>query len=176
MVHYQVVRTTSRSGRQGLLHASQGRFRRDCPIMVCPALVGALASLLTPPSALFLIYSILSVISLIPTREQRQARHSRLSASDIESTTSASRSPPHQPWEMSEVPPTPGTTGGLKSPTTPRTMAFNTLSGKGKARASPITQARKQMGQVQGTGGAQVLPLRHHISMGDEVYKGPSER
>ena len=77
---------------------------------------------------------------------------------------------------MSEVPRTPGTTGGMKSPTTPRTMAFNTLSGKGKARASPITQARKQMVQTQGMGGAQGLPLRHHISMGDEVYTGPSGR
>lgn len=34
-------------------------------------------------------------------------------------------------WEMVPIPPTPGTTGGLKSPTTPRTRAFNNLEGGG---------------------------------------------
>ena len=34
-------------------------------------------------------------------------------------------------WEMVRIPETPGTTGGLKSPMTPRTKAFNTLEGGG---------------------------------------------
>jgi hypothetical protein len=34
----------------------------------------------------------------------------------------------HQ-WEMVQIPETPGTTGGMKSPITPRTRAFNTLEG-----------------------------------------------
>ncbi len=32
-------------------------------------------------------------------------------------------------WEMGTLPRTPGTTGGMKSPMTPRTVAFNTLGG-----------------------------------------------
>lgn len=116
---------------------------------------------LTRPSTLFLIYTLLSIFSLIPTRAHRSSTHSKLPSTDLESTHS---SPQQQPWEMSEVPRTPGTTGGIRSPTTPRTMAFNTLSGKGKAKASPITQARQ----------AQGVQLRHHISMGEEVYQGPA--
>ncbi|KAF2399364.1 hypothetical protein EJ06DRAFT_557217 [Trichodelitschia bisporula] len=34
-----------------------------------------------------------------------------------------------QQWEMLRVPPTPGTAGGMKSPITPRTRAFNALAG-----------------------------------------------
>jgi hypothetical protein len=34
-------------------------------------------------------------------------------------------------WEMVRIPDTPGTTGGLKSPMTPRTKAFNVLDGGG---------------------------------------------
>lgn len=34
-------------------------------------------------------------------------------------------------WEMVRIPETPGTTGGLKSPITPRTRAFNDLDGEG---------------------------------------------
>lgn len=34
-------------------------------------------------------------------------------------------------WEMVRIPDTPGTTGGLKSPMTPRTKAFNVLEGGG---------------------------------------------
>ena len=34
-----------------------------------------------------------------------------------------------QQWEMVRIPETPGTTGGLKSPMTPRTKAFNVLDG-----------------------------------------------
>ena len=68
-------------------------------------------------------------------------------------------------------PPTAGTTGGLKSPMTPRTTAFNTLSGqmgksgKGKGKGKEKATAVRTDGR---------LPLRHHISMGDETYKGPN--
>jgi len=37
-------------------------------------------------------------------------------------------------WEMVRIPETPGTTGGLKSPTTPRTRAFNDLEGSAGPR------------------------------------------
>lgn len=76
---------------------------------------------------------------------------------------------------MGQVPPTPGTTGGLKSPTTPRTMAFNTLSGdrKGKGKAKKVAVAEQQVTNGEGNRG---VALRHHISMGDETYQGPSGR
>ncbi|TID20889.1 hypothetical protein E2P81_ATG05520 [Venturia nashicola] len=36
---------------------------------------------------------------------------------------------PTREWEMVQIPPTPGTMGGMKSPVTPRTRAFNELEG-----------------------------------------------
>jgi hypothetical protein len=33
-------------------------------------------------------------------------------------------------WELQQLPRTPGTVGGMKSPMTPRTMAFNNLGGE----------------------------------------------
>lgn len=67
---------------------------------------------------------------------------------------------------MLEPPGTAAMSGGLKSPTTPRTKAFNTLSGKGK---QPLRQAPTLRQGNQG------LPLRHHISMGAETYQGPND-
>ena len=120
-------------------------------------------------SILFLVYFIYSLVCLYPTRSFRAERSSKI-ADDAESA---------HPWEMSQVPPTPGTTGGLKSPTTPRTMAFQTLSGdrkgKGKGRkASGLATVSEQ--QVRTGEGNMGVPLRHHISMGDETYQGPSGR
>ena len=34
-------------------------------------------------------------------------------------------------WELQQLPRTPGTVGGMKSPMTPRTQAFNSLGGGG---------------------------------------------
>ena len=87
---------------------------------------------------------------------------------------------------MMQVPPTPGTTGGLKSPTTPRTMAFQTLSGErksrkgllGKGKANAKGKERETEGdgaegeQQRAGGGSGGLPLRHHISMGAETHEG----
>ena len=117
--------------------------------------------------ALFAVYLLFSLASLYPTRAFRSSRASKLSDTDSEAA---------RPWEMSQVPPTPGTSGGMKSPTTPRTLAFNTLSGDRKGKS----KARKASGlaepQVRTGEGNQGVPLRHHISMGDETYQGPSER
>ncbi|KAL8740295.1 MAG: hypothetical protein Q9190_006984 [Brigantiaea leucoxantha] len=111
-------------------------------------------------SALFLAYLILSLYSLYPSKEFRAARSSKLA--------DAEGGEYQRPWEMTQVPQTPGTTGGMKSPTTPRTTAFNTLSGKGKAKGKGKAPAASNNGNGP-------LPLRHHISMGEETYKGPSE-
>ena len=56
-------------------------------------------------------------------------------------------------------------------------MAFNTLSGdrKGKSKARKASGLAEQQ-QVRTGEGNQGVPLRHHISMGDETYQGPSER
>ena len=74
--------------------------------------------------------------------------------------------------EMNRLPPnTPGTTGGMKSPMTPRTLAFNVLDGNVDGdgnSAAGIKNARRVSHRE--------LPLRHHIAMGDETWKGPDAR
>lgn len=85
---------------------------------------------------------------------------------------------------MLELSATPGTSGGMKSPVTPRTMAFNTLgglgggkkagggkSGFGLGKKGRVQQLRSE-GLAAGGSGRRELPLRHHISMGDETYAG----
>ncbi|KAL8705787.1 MAG: hypothetical protein Q9201_001133 [Fulgogasparrea decipioides] len=113
--------------------------------------------------AVFVVYFVLSLYSLVRPKRFRDSEDDKLD--DAESQQ-------QRPWEMVQVPPpTPGATGGLKSPMTPRTTAFNTLSGKmggagkGKGKGKEKTTAARQ---------DEKLPLRHHISMGDEVYNGPS--
>lgn len=122
--------------------------------------------------ALFLAYLILSIYSLIPSRSPSSSRKSSNTESEVESG--------HQrPWEMAQVPPTPGTTGGLKSPMTPRTTAFHTLSGKmgggakGKGKGKGKGKEKAAEPLMRGADGK--LPLRHHISMGDETYQATGE-
>lgn len=76
---------------------------------------------------------------------------------------------------------TPGTGGRLESPgipPTPRTIAFNTLTGKGKGKKKEKGVVRLgNSGAARGTAGngnGGRVELRHHISMGDETYAGPS--
>ncbi|KAL8919259.1 MAG: hypothetical protein Q9172_005076 [Xanthocarpia lactea] len=154
---------------------------RSCGAPVKPRLQGyckqakasfAIAILLC---ALFAVYVILSIWSLLAPAGAA-IRHRKLStASSSDAEAQAQR-----PWEMTQVhpPPTPGTTGGLKSPMTPRTTAFNTLSGKmgGGKEKKKMGILGKGNGKgkevVRGPDGK--VPLRHHISMGDQVYQGPS--
>lgn len=49
-----------------------------------------------------------------------------------------------------------------KMPMTPRTLAFNTLDGRS--------------GEAGGRLMNRDLPLRHHIGMGEETWKGPDGR
>ncbi len=99
-------------------------------------------------STLFATYLVLTLITLYPNKSFRSARSSKVSDREVA----------FQPYDMLEMPRTPGTSGGLMSPTTPRTKAFNTLEGHGKA---PVRQGNKG------------IPLRHHIGMGEETYQGP---
>ncbi|MCJ1272380.1 hypothetical protein MMC21_000166 [Puttea exsequens] len=136
-------------------HGAPWYITKSCGPPVAPSLIGyckqakAAFAVTVLFVALYTIYLLLTIISLYPNKSFRNSRSSKIS--DGESA--------HQPWEMMDAPRTPGTTGGLKSPTTPRTTAFNTLSGNGKA---PVRQ------------GNQGIPLRHHIGMGNETYNGPS--
>lgn len=90
-------------------------------------------------SSIFLFHMILAIVSLIPTKSQRegrrQSRHSNSNSEESPVEEMALKSP-----LRFQPPPTPGTTGGIKSPMTPRTLAFNRL------------------------GGTKDLPLRNHFS------------
>ena len=120
-------------------------------------------------------YFLFSLYSLLAPFFGSSSRKSKIS--DSESPVEERQ----QPWEMIQIPVTPGTTGGLKSPATPRTMAFNTLSGdrrmgmgkskgKGKKAVPPLaTQTTPKLENGE-------LPLRHHIAMGDETYQGSNAR
>ena len=108
-------------------------------------------------STLFTTYLILTLYTLYPSKSFRAERRS--TQSDQESR--------NQPWEMLEAPRTPGTTGGLKSPTTPRTRAFNTLSGKTNQNSGKAPERRGNVG----------ITLKHHVAMDDnEAYQGRSAR
>lgn len=170
MVHHEELRCACETEAERLLPASKGQFCRNDFVTVCfsaDAFRLIRTILLTINSALFLTYLILSLYSLIPSRSSK-----RSIASDPESQE-------QRPWEMAQVPPTPGTTGGLKSPMTPRTTAFNTLSGKmggaGGAKGKGKFKGKgKDKGKEPVRGPDGKLPLRHHISMGDETYQGPA--
>lgn len=84
---------------------------------------------------------------------------------------------------MMNAPRTPGAARGLKSPgipPTPRTMAFNTLTGigKGKKKEKGVVRPGNNGGvggdAANGNGGGGRVEFRHHISMGDDIYAGPS--
>ncbi len=157
MVHYKKLWAASQSELDRILQASQGCIRCDSLDDVRLALPKFPQKCLTMNSTLFTTYLILTLIALYPSKAFRSESSSRYS--DNESG--------HQPWEMLEAPRTPGTTGGLKSPTTPRTKAFNTLSGKRPQQNNGKAPERKGNVGIQ---------LRHHVSMGDETYQGPSGR
>ncbi|KAL8962407.1 MAG: hypothetical protein Q9193_001181 [Seirophora villosa] len=135
--------------------------------------------------ALFLAFLALSLYSLLPSSSSRSRASSSggkyaLSASDPDAAAESEQQ--QRPWEMTHVPATPGTTGALKSPMTPRTTAFNTLSGKmGGTGAGAKGKGKAKKGSGKGKGKEPMargpdgkLPLRHHISMGDETYQGPA--
>lgn len=91
---------------------------------------------LTIRSVLFALHIALAIYSLIPSRTQRHAR-----TTSVESSVGSDARDPkdmspqslmsyrQKEWEMGTLPRTPGTTGAMKSPMTPRTVAFNTLGG-----------------------------------------------
>jgi hypothetical protein len=101
---------------------------------------------------LFLTYSVFSIISAIPTKAQKEEAFAELE--DIESPTYDDK---NWEYELSRIktPTSPNFPG--KHPMTPRTLAFNKLEGNFAPGKTNRLSNRD-------------LPLRHHISMGDETY------
>lgn len=82
---------------------------------------------------------------------------------------------------MMNAPRTPGAVGRFESPgipPTPRTMAFNTLTGisKGRKKEKGVVRPGNNdaVGGAPGNGNGGRVELRHHISMGDDIYAGSS--
>lgn len=94
-----------------------------------------------------------SLISAIPNAAQRAT--GRIDDDDEDSYYITTIDDKRWEYEMDQmnVPDTPGF--GLATPYTPKTMAFSTLEGNTTSRPSNKS-----------------LPLRHHIAMGNETYKG----
>ncbi|RAR05526.1 ketohexokinase [Stemphylium lycopersici] len=84
-------------------------------------------------------FVILSVYSLIPTATQKlahaakkaekKAEKEKWASSPYDNEMTAEEQWQHM-WELQQLPRTPGTVGGMKSPMTPRTLAFNHLGGE----------------------------------------------
>lgn len=97
--------------------------------------------------SIYAFFLIFTIWSLVPTSEARHAHKTRLAEKKAEkdkwAALEASKSPyggdmsPDEQWqhmwELQQLPRTPGTAGGLKSPMTPRTRAFNALDGSQQA-------------------------------------------
>ncbi|KAI4155409.1 MAG: hypothetical protein LQ340_001009 [Diploschistes diacapsis] len=103
-------------------------------------------------TALFFAYSSFSIYSAIPTKAQKTEATVQ-GEEDIESPTSYFDDKKWE-YEMDRIPQTPRSPAFGRTPMTPRTVAFNTLEGKMPSKPN------------------RDLPLRHHISMGTETYKG----
>lgn len=86
------------------------------------------------------LFVLLSAYSLWPTKEARLAHQTRLAEKKAEKEKYAtspydnemtSEEQWQHMWELQQLPRTPGTVGGMKSPMTPRTKAFDSLGGGG---------------------------------------------
>lgn len=79
-------------------------------------------------------------------------------------------------WELQQLPRTPGTMGGMKSPMTPRTQAFNSLGGEEAEHGGYYSNARKstQQGWYAGQGNITVQAVSPIAEQDEFVggYKG----
>lgn len=97
------------------------------------------SSLIIHISTIYAAFVVLSVYSLIPTAAQKQAHAAKKAekkaekekwaSSPYDNEMTAEEQWQHM-WELQQLPRTPGTVGGMKSPMTPRTLAFNDLGGE----------------------------------------------
>ena len=125
---------------------------------------------------------ILSIWSLFPTKEQKTKRNSKLedkraekmqwsNHSPVENEMSVDQQWQHM-WELEQLPRTPrtpGTVGGMRSPMTPRTVAFNNLSGAESGQGHG-TMSRGWQAKYGGHGGVDVNPGHQQ----EQEYFSPS--
>ncbi|KAF1838534.1 hypothetical protein BDW02DRAFT_389679 [Decorospora gaudefroyi] len=88
---------------------------------------------------IYAVFVIVSIYSLIPTstqkethaakRAEKKAEKEKWTSSPYDNEMTAEEQWQHM-WELQQLPRTPGTVGGMKSPMTPRTRAFNDLGGE----------------------------------------------
>jgi len=103
--------------------------------------------------SLFFVHFLVALFQAIPSKSQKESR-----AQDVlEEKTMSEYEAKRYDFEMDRMSQAPGSP--MFSPMTPRTMAFNTLDG--------TLGAKRQTNKD--------LPLRHHIAMGDETYKGGNQ-
>ena len=75
---------------------------------------------------------------------------------------------------MDHLPRTHRTAAGVLAPMTPRTLAFNTLDGSVRQGNGAVRSTNRDGGLDSARRKSnKELPLRHHISMGEETYSGP---
>ena len=152
LVSYKGLWTACKSEFTRSLPAGEGFFRHDLRDEVrARTNPHTLTRKLNSGSVLFLTYTLVSIISAIPTKAQKAVALSD-DTEDIESPKSYFDDKQFE-YEMGQIPQTPRSPA-LKTPMTPRTVAFNKLEGKMTSKTN------------------RDLPLRHHISMGKETYQG----
>lgn len=156
MVHHARLQRRQYQQPQRLLPASESQLRRHGlhGVSAFSPSAAAQQQLTTqPPSALFAAHLILAIWSMIPTKQQRHARNTSVesTAEMAKQSLAAGMSPEQQweqhrwqpqhqqqQWEMQHYPRSPGSTGGLKSPMTPRSVAFHALDGNGGSGDLPL--------------------------------------
>ncbi|CAN9423877.1 unnamed protein product [Alternaria alternata] len=68
-------------------------------------------------------------VSIIMLKAEKKAEKEKWASSPYDNEMTAEEQWQHM-WELQQLPRTPGTIGGMKSPMTPRTQAFNNLGGE----------------------------------------------
>ncbi|KAF1947201.1 hypothetical protein EJ02DRAFT_365308 [Clathrospora elynae] len=109
--------------------------------------------------AIYSFFVIISIYSLIPTTAQKQSHAAKMAEKKAEKKAEKEKwaSSPYDNemtadeqwqhmWELQQLPRTPGTAGGMKSPMTPRTQAFNNLGGEESGHGGHYGQEAAQSG------------------------------
>ncbi|TKA68888.1 hypothetical protein B0A49_09898 [Cryomyces minteri] len=95
---------------------------------------------------LFALHICLAVWSMVPTEEQKRARTTHVEMGAIQEYSPEPAYTAEQKREGQQLPRNLGTTGGLRSPMTPRTVAFNVLGGGGRPEAGGGLPLREKYG------------------------------
>lgn len=120
----------------------------------------------------------MSVYSLIPTaaqkaahaakRAEKKAEKEKWASSPYDNEMTAEEQWQHM-WELQQLPRTPGTIGGMKSPMTPRTRAFNDLGGEESGYGN---MHKGSNGWYGGHGGVTVQPISPVQEQDEYIHEG----